>query len=144
MKVLLDTSVLVAAMISAHTRHARALPCLQAVKQGVVQGIVAAHSLAECYAVMSGLPVKPRLSPKQVRQLLRDNLETDFQIHLLSLEEYLAVLDALTTSGLSGGVVYDALILQIARRTSVDRVYTFNRADFLRIAPDWADRLIEP
>jgi predicted nucleic acid-binding protein len=117
---------------------------LQAVKQGADQGVLATHSLAECYAVMTGMPVKPRLSPQKVRQLLRDNLETSFLIHPLTLDTYLAVLDAIAVHGLSGGIVYDALILQVARQAAVERVYTFNRNDFLRIAPDWAERLIEP
>jgi len=144
MKVLLDTSVLVAAMVSSHPHHARALPCLSAVKQNREQGIVAAHSLAECYAVMSGLPVKPRLSPKVTRQLLRDNLENHFHIQALEPAQYLAVLDALSIAGFSGGIVYDALILQAARLAEVERVYTFNRSDFLRLAPDWTERLISP
>ncbi|MGH3085927.1 MAG: hypothetical protein ACRDSJ_01250 [Rubrobacteraceae bacterium] len=43
MRVLLDTSVLVAGMVEAHPAHERALPWLARVKAGTNSGIVAAH-----------------------------------------------------------------------------------------------------
>lgn len=64
MRVLLDTSVLVAAMVEAHPAHERALPWLQRVEAGIDSGVVAAHSVAELYAVLttllSGLGSRPR------------------------------------------------------------------------------------
>jgi predicted nucleic acid-binding protein len=56
---LFDTSVLVAAMVEAHPNHTAALPWLQRAKPGLVTGLVAAHSLAELYAVLTTLPIQP-------------------------------------------------------------------------------------
>jgi predicted nucleic acid-binding protein len=58
MKVLFDTSALVAAMVEGHPRHEQAWPWLQQAKAGKVQGVVAAHSLAELYAVLTVLPLQ--------------------------------------------------------------------------------------
>lgn len=56
MKVLFDTSVLVAAMVESHPGHRRALPWLQGAKSGRVTFLVTAHTLAELYAVLTRLP----------------------------------------------------------------------------------------
>ena len=59
MKVLLDTSVLVAAMIEAHPAHERALSWLQRAKGKEITAAVACHTLAELYAVLTRLPLQP-------------------------------------------------------------------------------------
>ena len=46
--------------------------------------------------------------------------------------------------GLSGGVVYDALVAQAARKAQVDRLLTLNEADFRRVWPDAAARIAPP
>lgn len=59
MKILFDTSMLVAAMVESHPHHTLAFPWLQRVKQRLDEGVVAAHTLAELYAVLTRLPVHP-------------------------------------------------------------------------------------
>ncbi len=39
---------------------------------------------------------------------------------------------------------YDALLIECARASNADRIYTFNLADFRRLAPDRADRISAP
>lgn len=61
MRLFFDTSTLVAAMVEGHPSHSAALPWLQRVK--VDTGLVAAHTLAELYAILTRLPVSPRIPP---------------------------------------------------------------------------------
>ena len=61
MNVLFDTSVLVAARVAAHPAHRRARPWLRRAKGGEVGFLVAAHTLAERYAVLTRLPTAHRL-----------------------------------------------------------------------------------
>ena len=70
MKVLLDTSVLVPGMVKVHPRHALALPWLQQAKERKFDGVVSAHSLAEVYNVITTLPVRPRIPPDFVQELI--------------------------------------------------------------------------
>ena len=86
MSILLDTSVLVAAMVESHPAHARALPS----------------------------------------------------------EDYAAVIDQLSDTGIIGGATYDALILHAAAKTDADQVVTLNTRDFQRVYPDLADRIVSP
>jgi predicted nucleic acid-binding protein len=46
MKVLFDTSVLVAALIDSHSNHTRAFPWLLKVKRGEIEGYIGTHTLS--------------------------------------------------------------------------------------------------
>jgi predicted nucleic acid-binding protein len=142
--VLLDTSVLVAAMVESHPAHARALPWLQRVQDGTEVGLVAAHSLAELYAILTTLPVQPHIPPVVARQLIQHNVLNRFEVVFLSDEDYVTVIDHLSDLGIVGGATYDALILYAATRANADQVVTFNERDFRRVYPGLADKIVSP
>jgi predicted nucleic acid-binding protein len=136
MKILFDTSVLVAATVEAHPKHNRALPWLQRGKSGEIISLAASHTLAELYAILTTLPLKPRISPKVAWRLLHENVLTAAKIISLTFSDYRDILRQMSESGLAGGVVYDALIVRVARKSNADKVLTFNSSDFLRIWPE--------
>ena len=68
MRFLLDTSVLVAAMVEAHPMHITALPWLRRAKDRLDSGLVAAHSVAELYAILTTLPWLTDKSRRRVFQ----------------------------------------------------------------------------
>jgi len=144
MRILVDTSTLVAAMMEDHPAHARVLPWLQKIREGTHTGLVAAHSLAELYATLTSLPIQPRISPAVAQQLIRRNVLDLFEVVALSDSDYITVLDHLTDLGIVGGATYDALILQAASKANVDQVITLNEKDFHRVYPDLADKIISP
>jgi predicted nucleic acid-binding protein len=143
-KVLLDTSVLVAAMVEAHPAHAVALPWLQRAKDGICTGLVAAHSLAELYAILTTLPVRPPIQPTAAQQLIKHNVLDILEVVSLSDEDYVAVIDHLAALGIIGGATYDALILYAALKANADQVVTLNDKDFRRGYPDLADKIVSP
>lgn len=144
MKVLLDTSVLVASLVSAHPHHRRALPIVQGVVQGRVEGCVAAHGLAETYAVLTTLPVSPRIGPESALRLVGENVAGHFEAVALSAREYARLIATLPERGVLGGAVYDAIHAECARKAGVARLYTFDVPDFRRVAPDLVDRITAP
>ena len=144
MKTLLDTSVLVAAIVEGHPAHPVALPWLQRVQQGLETGVVAAHSLAELYAVLTRLPVHPRISPLLAVQLIRTNVLATCEIEALIASDYPALLDHLAGLGIAGGAVYDAILLHTAQKAGVDRIVTLNEADFRRVYPALAGKVVSP
>ena len=144
MRILFDTSTLVAAIVAGHPAHNAALPLLLRVKEKADMGLVAAHSLAELYAILTRLPVTPRISPALARQVIqRDVLET-CQVIALSADDYGTLLDHVASLELAGGVVYDALLLHAAWIADVDQVVTLNPRDFRRAYPQLADRIASP
>jgi len=144
MKVLLDTSVLVAAMVEAHPAHEKSLPWLQRIKTGSDSGLVSAHSIAELYAILTTLPLKPRISPTVAYDLIQRNVFDLCEVLPLSAEEYSVVIKHLSEVGIIGGVTYDALILYAAIQGKADRVVTLNEGDFRRIYPQMAEQIVSP
>ena len=142
-KVLFDTSVLVAAFVKAHPQHSIAAQWWKKVNAGEIQGIVSTHSLAEVYAVLTRLPIQPRINPKIAQQMIQENLK-DFQTVPLTSEDYHNVISEMVALNLTGGAIYDALIAQIAKKENVDCLLTFNPNHFTRLSEDIAQRVNIP
>lgn len=144
MKVFADTSVLVASLVRGHPHHARAMSVVRSVLKGRDQGLVAAHGLMETYAVLTTLPVAPRIGPEVAKKLLVENVLPRFRAVALTAREYERVVVSVADDGVAGGAVYDALQLACARKAAAERIYTFNVAHFQRLAPELADRVAAP
>ena len=135
MKVLLDTSVLVAAVLEKHPDHARALAVLDRVQTKKDEGFISAHSLAEMYAVLTRLPSPFRHSPEQALLSVDENVAGHFKTSHLVGAEYMAFIREAALNGIQGGTIYDALLLKCAAKTGVDRIYTLNLNHFRAVAP---------
>ncbi len=144
MKALLDTSVLVAALVEPHPDHQRALPWLTKSKSKSSELVIGSHTVAEVYAVLSTLPVSPRISPGLAWRLINESILPKVSIVSLTSSEYIATVKHLSDLGLSGGAVYDALIVKAAQKSGADRIVTFNMNDFKRVWPEGAGRIVEP
>jgi len=144
MKTLFDTSLIVSGIVESHPLHVKCLPWLQRAKTGEVECIVVSHSLAETYAVLTTLPVKPRISPLVAQRLIEANLQAMARIVPLTIADYWNTIQRMTEMGLSGGTVYDALIATVARRLSVDKLLTLNADDFRRVWPEGKQVITTP
>jgi predicted nucleic acid-binding protein len=144
MKVLLDTSVLVAALVRAHPRHAEARSWIARALAGEVTVVLAAHTLAELHATLTTLPVRPRISPQTAARLRDDNLPESTEIVTLDVADYRVVLDRVAELGLAGGVIYDVLIARAAESARVDRLVTLNEHHFHRAWPEGRERITAP
>ena len=144
MKVLLDTSVLVAAMVEAHPHHTRALPWLQRAKCGEIKAVVAAHTLAELYAILTRLPLTPLIPPGTAWKLIQENILSSFEVISLTPEDYRAVLQHLSRAEIAGGATYDALIIHAGSKAGVDQIVTLNEQDFRRVYPELPAQIVVP
>lgn len=106
-------------------------------------GACGIHSLAEVYAVMTALPVRPILGPEQVFLFVQQVAE---RLTTITLEpaEYLDSIRAASDSGFAGGRIYDALLLACARKSQAGIIYTWNVKHFRQIAPDLAGCIRTP
>lgn len=144
MRIFLDTSVLVAGCVSRHPHFARANPILERLSAGMDEGYISVHSLAECCSTFTNLPLTPRITPVEARLIIQRNVRAHVSLVTLDEENYSRALEACERLGLSGGAVYDALLLECARQIEIDRIYTFKTRDFQRLAPDLAGRIAAP
>lgn len=144
MKILFDTSIIVAALVENHPMHEKALPLFQQARAKEFDLVIASHTLAELYAVLSTLPIRPRITPSIAWRLIHENIDTLATIVSLSPSEYRATIKEVSELGLSGGIIYDALIAKVAQKTKVDRLLTLNIEHFKRVWPDGDKILYTP
>lgn len=131
-KVLFDTSVLVAALVVSHPQHSICFARLKAAESKQVQGFISTHTLAETYSVITRLPVKPRIAPAQAQSIITDISQYLNIVPLLS-DDYLAAIVQMATLNLPGGGIFDALIAQAALKADVDTLLTLNPNHFTRL-----------
>tara|TARA_R110002049_G_scaffold114753_3_gene266107 strand:- start:969 stop:1400 length:432 start_codon:yes stop_codon:yes gene_type:complete len=134
-KACFDTSVLVAALVQQHPQHALAFPRLREVHHGTVQGCLTTHGLAELYSTLTSLPLKPRLSPAHVEQIIQSSVLGRFSLIALTAKDYQAALRLTVAQDLPSGAIYDALHLVGARRAGAGALFTFNLRHFNALAP---------
>jgi len=144
MRILFDTSVLVAALLQAHPMHGLVLPWLKQAQIRSIDGIIGAHTLAELFNKLTSVPMPRPVRVDEAQAMLKDGIENHFQIVHLDASDYFSVIDNLTANNLVGGIIYDALILRAGIKANADRILTLNPAHFRRIDPSLADRIVDP
>ncbi|MFN8491878.1 MAG: PIN domain-containing protein [Caldilineaceae bacterium] len=142
MRLLFDTSTLIAALLKPHEAHPFAHPWLDQVLAGVHTGVLCAHSLAELYSTLTRMPLQPKITAADALDLLRENVLSTFEIVGLTPADYVTILEHLQKRNLVGGMTYDALIMFVAVKASVDKVITLNGRDFIRLFPQFAGEVI--
>lgn len=119
-RVLLDTSAAVPLLLADHGDHRAALACVHG-----VEPVLAAHSLAETYAVLTRLPGSARLAAEDAVLLLDDNFSD--VLHLVD-DSQRNLHRTLAAAGVTGGAVYDALIALTAMQHEVPLLSRDERA----------------
>lgn len=141
MTVFLDSSVLIAASDRMH-EHFRPSRALYAAASRTTT-LCAAHSFAEIYAVLTRLPKHGRRSPAEALLLLEE-MRARVGAIALTPDEHFEAIANLVPRELSGGIVYDALLLRCARKAKADRIYTWNVRHFQAVASGLAERITTP
>ena len=144
MKVLLDSSVLIAALLPDHVHHAVAHAWLTQAKVGTFEYVVSGHSTAEVYSVLTRLPRTPPILPTDAWRLLQENVLSSAKIVTLSDSDYVDLLKDLSQRGISGGAVYDAIIAKAADLAQVDHLLTLNESHFQSVWPAGSRKIVSP
>ncbi len=140
MIVFFDSTVLVGAMIEDEEHHESCARILESAEQGYA----ALHSLAECYATLTGGKLGIQISPGDAAQLIRCNLCERLSLVQLSSSEYMRLIEGAGPAGARGGAIYDLLLLACARKVKAGRIYTLNDRHFSALAPDLAQKILAP
>jgi len=124
--------------------HERSLVWLRRAKAEELEMLVASHTIAELYGVLTTLPLRPRITPDTALRLILENVRKIAKIVPLSVSDYEATIERLAELGIPGGAVYDALIARAAEKSSAERLLTLNASDFERVWPEGKSRLSLP
>lgn len=143
MKIAIDTSVFVPAIVAGHRHHARARCWIQAVETGRLEGVASWHAMNETWSVLTRLPVTPRISSLSAWGAVR-RLRSVLTLIPPTERIYRAALARCTARALASGVIFDALHLMTAEEVGADAVLTFNHADFDRLVDAGSPRIVVP
>lgn len=127
--------MLVGALLQQHPHHGVAFPHFLAARQGQTQGHLTTHGLAELFATLTALPLKPRLSAIDAQRLIEVSVLKYFTLISLASAEYQEALHLTVSQNLSSGAIYDALHLVGARAAGCVSLYTLNLRHFRALAP---------
>jgi predicted nucleic acid-binding protein len=134
-----DSSSLLAAMIEDESGHEKALAALSSTRDGYAS----THSLAECFAILTGGRITSRLTPAIAAEMVEFNVAKRLTLVSLTQAEIAAALKTAASVGARGGAIYDVLLLGAARKCGADRIHTLNHRHFAAFAPDLRDRLYD-
>jgi predicted nucleic acid-binding protein len=140
-KAFLDTSVLVATFYADHEHHPPSIDLF--LRFGKKDTCCGAHSLAEVYATLTGMPGKRRVSGDEALLFL-DDIRQRLTLVALDGEEYFQMTGTSAAGGLVGGAIYDAILGHCALKAKAEVIYTWNPRDFLRLSPAIASRVKSP
>jgi len=141
MKAFLDTSVLIAAFNTSHRHHQPSFDLLRRCEK--TDACCGAHSLAEVYATLTGMPPPHRANPDHVMLFIKD-LRDRLSFVALDEQEYFQTLEVSAAAGLLGGAIYDAILGHCALKADAETIYTWNTKDFLRLPQPIRDRVKRP
>jgi predicted nucleic acid-binding protein len=126
-KLAFDTSVLVAALVEDHPEHSRAAQWLRAPK--AVARMASAHAFTETWAILTAMPIEPRISG-QVALTALQRLERIVTFIRPDKATYAAAAAARCASlGRRSGSIYDALHIITAESEQATLFLTFNARD---------------
>ena len=132
---LLDTSCLVAAVCAWHRHHDDTRREIERRDAAGEKLVLAAHSLAETFSVLTRLPEPHRLRPDDAFALIDVNWGGTGLVALTG-PDYRATLRRCRDVGIGGGAVYDALIAACARKARVATLVTWDLEGFERFLED--------
>lgn len=141
MKVAFDTSVIIASVVENHPDHARASWWLRARRR--FERIASWHAYAEAWAVLTALPIEPRVSGEVAAAVLERTRRSIAFVTLRSAA-YTTAIARCNARGLRSGSVYDALHLVTAEAEAAELFLTFNVDDFTRLAEPGGPRILAP
>ncbi len=132
---LLDTSCLVAAVCGWHRHHDLTRREIERREAAGEELVLAAHSLAETFSVLTRLPEPHRLHPDDALALVEANWGKT-RLIALAAADYRGTLRRCRDVGIAGGAVYDALIAACAVKARVATLLTWDLGGFERFLED--------
>ncbi|MFP4261290.1 MAG: type II toxin-antitoxin system VapC family toxin [Opitutales bacterium] len=94
------------------------------------------HTLAECYATLTALPLPRRISGPEAARLIEVNFARRLQVIELTATDYREAISLCADLGRTSGQIYDALHLIAALKKDCQQLLTYNSTHFRPLAQD--------
>ena len=121
-------------MIEDEPGHSAALKALN--RCASAQGYAALHSVAECFATLTGGRLGIQVPAADAAEMIHANVVQPLELVALSKTDYVDAMRSAQGLGMRGGAIYDGLLLACARKVEAERILTLNTRHFAAFAPD--------
>ncbi|TDU72789.1 putative nucleic acid-binding protein [Prosthecobacter fusiformis] len=125
MSAFIDTSVLVAAIVSGEAYHKECDALMDRESLGMYS-----HGLAEAFSTLTGGRKGFRMSPLFAAELIETDYMPFLSITTLTPSELLRLMREAESRGVRGGGIFDYMHLVAARKAKATRFYTLNESHF--------------
>ena len=132
--------MLIATFYSDHVHHSASLDLF--LRFGKDKACCGAHSLAEVYGTLTGMPPPRRVGGAEALLFL-DDVQANLSVVTLTDLEYVEAIRSSASQSVFGGGIYDALLAQCALKAKAEAIYTLNAKHFVRLSPKIAS-LVRP
>jgi predicted nucleic acid-binding protein len=136
-----DTSIFVAAFLEAHPFHTKSAKSIVNISKE--NAVCSAHTLAELYVTLTRQRPPQKVAPNIAASIV-EMLAWRIKPVSLTAQEYVEIIQSVASNGLSGAILYDALLLGCARKSGAKKIYTLNPSHFRLVAKDLASRVVQP
>jgi len=130
-----DTSALVPVVTEQLSNHTAAHARFVRELKGAKRPCCSTHTLAECYATLTALPLPRRISGTEAARLIEANFTKHLKIVELSQDDYGSAIRLCADLGRLSGQIYDALHLSAALKAGCRCLYTYNPSHFAALSP---------
>ncbi len=144
MRVLFDTSAVIALLIKNHDHHSAINKTYINLRSQNADFYIANHTIAELFRNLTSGRDYLNYTPKQTKEIIHTTVLEEFKLVNLDARDYIEVLDWMAAFNLSGAIVYDALISKAASTINAVYLVTFNAKDFQRLSLENGAELIIP
>jgi predicted nucleic acid-binding protein len=134
--VFFDTSALVPVVTEQLVNHAAAHARFVAELKSGRPVCCSTHTLAECYAVLTALPLPQPISAMEAARLIETNFINKLQVVDLRKSDYQSALRLCADRGRISGQIYDCLHLVAAKKAGCDHLLTYNLRHFESLHPE--------
>jgi len=144
MKVLFDTSALMALFVSKHPNHKAAINYFLDAKKNNATFYICTHTIAEFYRNLTSGRKYLNYSSAMAHRLITESITEHFTAVSLDVNDYVAVVNQMKKASLHGAIIYDGLIARASSRVNADFLVTYNVEDFQRVWQLTSSKLVEP
>ena len=128
MSLALDSSILIAALVTAEARHEACHALLDEQEVNIY-----CHALVETFGTLTGGRLGYRVSSGMAAELIEKSILPWVKVIQLSPKELIGAFHDAQSRGARGGAIYDYLHLAAAKKAGTERFYTLNLSDFTAI-----------
>ncbi|MCH7733500.1 MAG: hypothetical protein IIB44_13500 [Candidatus Marinimicrobia bacterium] len=91
--------------------------------------------------MLTSAPFRPKITSAIAKKLIENNIRAVAKIVYLTDKDYFNIIEKMCNSDLTGGIVYDAIIVECAMNAKVDEILTLNPKDFSRLTNESSIRI---